>query len=259
MHLAITEIAGRKTVRVEAYCERKADAERIQKQFGGSIRALKRENWAAMAPAPSAPIKVRGSLLITQESDPAAWEKLAAAHPGREIISIPPEMAFGTGDHATTASCLRFLCDCAAAAPDGWAMLDLGCGSGILALAAVKLGAASALGIDYDPQAVRVARENAKRNGVPPRRAKFAEADVLAWDAPQPFDLVAANLFSSILEEAFPRIVAAAKPGAPIVISGILREQADGVFRAGEKAGFELEKSVRKGKWVAARGRRRAR
>jgi ribosomal protein L11 methyltransferase len=163
-------------------------------------------------------------------------------------------MAFGTGDHPTTATCLRFLADQAAilnAKGVPWDMLDLGCGSGILALAARALGAETVLGLDFDPAAVRISKQNTRRNKM--RNIAFAEADVLAWKPGRTWPLVAANLFSTILLQAMPVLALCVEPGGTLLLSGILAEQADEVLAKASLCGFSIEKKLRKGKWVSAR------
>ena len=128
----ITRLKGGKSIRVEVYCEDLEHADAIRKLFGGSARPLKQENWAAMKPPPRGPIRIRQKLLVTEEAEPAAIAGLVDVHPGREVIAIPAQMAFGTGDHATTATCLRFLADIAdecGGRDGGWSVLDAGCGT----------------------------------------------------------------------------------------------------------------------------------
>jgi ribosomal protein L11 methyltransferase len=143
-----------------------------------------------------------------------------------------------------------------AAAGKAWRMGDLGCGSGILAIAARKLGAASAWGCDFDPKAVLVSRENGTRNGVP--EVGFDEVDVLKWKPTkaQCWEVVAANLFADILENAFPTIVKVMKPGGVVFLSGILHTQADECLKAGEVAGLVIERRMKVGKWVTAKARK---
>lgn len=178
--LVITQVPGRKTIRVEVFCEKQKDALTIQKNFGGTVRKVKMENWAAMAPDPPEPFKVRDKLVICGMRTEAEIAKIAKQFPGREIIAVPPDLAFGTGHHATTATVLRFLVDAADQwRKEGrkWTLCDLGCGTGILGMAAAKLGASKVWGCDFDPQAVRVAKENIVRNHV--ERCTFVKADVL--------------------------------------------------------------------------------
>ena len=257
--LVITKLAGKPTVRVEVYCRKKREAQAVQAHWGGVVRELKSRNWAAMAPEATPPVNVRGKLLVVTEKDSGALAALRKKHPRRHIISIPPDMAFGTGHHATTATVLRLLVDFAEARnrddkgkPKPWTMLDLGTGSGLLAIAAEKLGAAKAWGCDYDDKAVRVARVNLRRNGT--KRVTIDEADVLKWTPREKYDCVAANLFHDILEAAFPKLVRSLKRDGTLFISGILRTQADGCLAAGRKAGLVFDEVITRGKWVTARG-----
>ena len=117
-------------------------------------------------------------------------------------------MAFGTGDHATTSTCLRLLVDYAKEARGGrWSLLDLGCGTGILAIAGALLGAAEVDGFDFDPAAVKIANRNARRHGL--KRLKFTEDDVTKWEPEREYDVVAANIFFDVLTISFERIAAA--------------------------------------------------
>ncbi|HEX2747339.1 MAG TPA: 50S ribosomal protein L11 methyltransferase [Verrucomicrobiales bacterium] len=253
--LAITRLPGGRTIRVEVYCERRSDAARIQKEFGGQIRELKQQNWAAKAAESLRPVMIRNTLIITHSTEAA--EKMRAAYPERKVLCIPGEMAFGTGDHATTATCLRLLADYAEAkkrAGQPWSLMDLGCGTGILAIAAALLGAKPVEGFDFDPAAVKVANKNSKANGS--RGLKFTRDDVTTWKPARQYDVVAANIFYDVLTLSFDRIAAAAKPGGMVIVSGILHTQADSCLAAGRKAGLKFEKPCHKGKWVTAVGRR---
>ncbi len=257
--LVITTVPGRTMIRVELYCEKEKVALAVQKEFGGSVRKVKQQNWAAISAEPPPPVKVRDALVICAARTKAEMAAARKEHPGREVIGVPPDMAFGTGHHATTATVLRLLVDEAegfAAAGKAWTMGDLGCGSGILAIAARKLGAESAWGCDFDPKAVLVSRENGLRNGVP--EVGFDEVDVLKWKPTkaQRWDVVAANLFADILENAFPTILKVMKPGGVVFLSGILHTQADECLKAGEAAGLVIERRMKIGKWVTAKARR---
>jgi len=255
----ITEIKGGKSVRVEVYCETEKEALGIQEQFGGSVREVKSQNWVAMSAVERPPLKIRDALLVTGARDQAEADALRAGHPSKHIIQIPAEMAFGTGDHATTSTCLRFLVDIAreykAAGRSLWEMLDLGCGTAVLAIAARMLGAKSCEAHDYDPQAVRVSQQNLALNRVD--HITVAEQDVLQWKPSQQWTLVIANMFSTILQEAFPVIVDSLTKDGDLVVSGILADQWDITREWGEKAGLTFGEVVKKGKWVTARARSR--
>lgn len=254
----ITEVKGGKTIRVEVYCDTREHAEDIQKLFGGSVRELKQENWAAMKPPPRGPIKIRKALVVTEEKEEAAIEKVRADYPGRGIIAIPAQMAFGTGDHATTATCLRFLVDIAKEiGEDEWSMLDVGCGSGILAIAASKSGASEVEGFDYDDHAVVVADENAERNGVADH-VRFYERDLLKWKPKksEQWDCVFANVFADILAAAAPNLAKVVKPRGHLVVSGILKVHADECLEALRAQGFEFSEIKTVGKWTTARAQK---
>jgi ribosomal protein L11 methyltransferase len=249
----ITGMAGRSTIRIELYCERKREALDVQKSFGGTVREVKARNWAALTPVPPPPVKVRDRLIIVSEKGREGLAALRKANPARDVISIPPDMAFGTGHHATTATVLRMLVDFAQTQEGKpWTMLDIGTGSGVLAIAAEKLGAARSWGCDFDPLAVKVARDNLGRNGV--KRVVIDEADALKWTPREKWDCVAANLFHDVLEAIFPKLARSMKRGGILLISGILRTQAESCLAAGRKAGLEFDSVVRRGKWVTARG-----
>ncbi len=254
----ISELPGGKSVRVEVYCEEEERAREIKAQFGGSIRKLKRENWAAMAPPQRTPIKIRDALLVTGEAETEALKTLRAAHPRRQVISLPAELAFGTGDHATTSTCLRLLVDISRVydkADRAWSMLDLGTGSGLLAIAAHKLGATPVEGFDFDPTAVAVANRNRARNDA--LNVHLYEADVFEWNPStgRRYDVIAANLFADILRPNLDKIAAALAPGGHWILSGILREHEDGVLAAATDAGLPAPEARRKGKWVTLHGR----
>lgn len=252
----ITEVKGGKTVRITVYVETEGDALTLQRHFGGSVRPVSTQNWVAeQARAQRPPLVIRDRLVVTDRVEAADLEALRAAYPRRQVLSIPPEMAFGTGDHATTSTCLRLVCDFARShTPGTWRMTDIGCGTGVLALAGVKLGAAPSLAFDFDPAAVEVAQANLARNGVTEGELAVFQEDVFTW-RPQPgqrADLVVANLFSTILQKAFPHIVAALQPGGELIVSGILRTQWEETLSAAESSGLICERVITRGKWTTA-------
>lgn len=249
----ISRLKTNKTIRVEVYTESEEEAEKIQKLFGGSIRKLVHKNWAAIKEPMRAPIRIRSSIVITGSRDDDAREQLAKEFPGRHIIQIPADMAFGTGDHATTSTCMRMLVDIAKTQEaNRWDMLDLGTGTGVIAIAARMLGANQCHGMDFDPQAVKVARRNVRRNHV--GNIKISETDVLKWQPTRTWPVVVANMFSTILQQAFPVIASSLEPKGDLVVSGILRDQWDETRQTALKCGLKFEKIVKKGKWVTAHG-----
>lgn len=253
LSLVITTVPGRNTIRVEVYAEKKRDVDAVHKMFGGSVREIKNRNWAALSAEPMPPIQVRGKLVVCSARTAAELKKAEKEHAGKQVLAIPADMAFGTGHHATTATVLRMLVD--AAGPlqgTSWKMADLGCGSGILAIAAAKLGAVKVWGCDFDPKAVEVSQDNAERNGTPD--IKFTETDILKWKAREQYDIVIANIFYDILEEGFPQIVKSVKPGGTLMVSGILKTQAEPCLAVATKLGVKWNRIVTRGKWVSATG-----
>lgn len=249
--LAITALPGAKTVRLEVFQLSKKEADALRTMFGGSVSVQKQ--WSMTGPAKARPpIRVRGKLLVVSSE---AERKAAARAGGAPVLLVPAGMAFGTGEHATTATCLRLLADIAGElAGQRWEMLDLGCGSGILGMAGRMLGARKVEASDFDPHAVRVARENVKANGLGAVVVK--KVDVRGWKPPRTWEVVAANIYSGILVEVAPVIAAAVGPGGRLVFSGILRTQEAEVLAAFRRAGLQIGRVVRKGKWVSGRALR---
>jgi ribosomal protein L11 methyltransferase len=169
--------------------------------------------------------------------------------PGAVVVALDPGLAFGTGTHPSTALCLDWL---AGAALAGRSVLDYGCGSGLLAIAALKLGAARAVAVDIDPQAITATRENAAVNGVGDRLQALLAADYR--DAPH--DIVLANILAGPLAALAPRLTAAAAPGGALVLAGLLPSHAADVQRA-YAASFDFRPVVERGGWVRLEARKR--
>lgn len=163
-------------------------------------------------------------------------------------IILDPGMAFGTGTHATTAMCLEWL---AAHPPRHLEVIDYGCGSGILAIAALKLGAAHALGTDTDPQALTVSHENAERNQVSERLALYLP-DAVSTEASA--DVVLANILAGPLVLLASRLTALVRPGGRLILSGLLASQAEEV-EAAYATHFALERRVHDG-WAMLAGKK---
>ncbi len=253
--LAITALAGAKTIRLEAFQLTDTQAKKLRRTFGGQI-AVQKKLKVLPAPAPRAPIRVRGKLVVVATD---RERELAAKTLGRaKLLFIPAGMAFGTGDHATTSTCLRFLADVAdELTGKPWEMLDLGTGTGILALAARLLGARRVEASDFDPDSVRTTKENARLNGIAGVVVK--KSDVRQWTPPRTWPVVVANLFSGLLIEAAPTIAAALTPDGRLIFSGILRDQEPSVLTALRAADLRIDRVVRRGKWVSGLASRRVR
>lgn len=246
--------AGR--ISVDVYTEKAEEALVLQACYGGEVKELPETDWvAATAPENTPPLMIRDKLVISASAKPEVLAELKARYPKRIILSFPAEQAFGTGNHATTSTCLRLLCDHVSKElrHRPWTLTDIGCGTGVLALAGLKLGASSALSFDFDPKAVEVARRNIDRNGGAERLTLF-QADVFEWTPKEgeQADVVLANLFSAVLQKAFPRLKAAMKPEGILIISGILRTQGEETLAAARAAGLQVQKQVVRGKWMTA-------
>ncbi|MGD9842554.1 MAG: 50S ribosomal protein L11 methyltransferase [Steroidobacteraceae bacterium] len=165
------------------------------------------------------------------------------------IVDLDPGLAFGTGTHPTTALCLQWLDEHTAL---GQRIIDYGCGSGILAIAALKLGAVSAAGVDIDPQALLASRNNAKRNGVSAALTlSLSDQDL------QPAEIVIANILAGPLATLAPRLAELTRPHGHIVLSGVLTEQATAVQNC-YAAWFDMHPIAVQGDWARLSGKRLA-
>ena len=174
----------------------------------------------------------------------------AAPQPDAVNLLLDPGLAFGTGTHPTTALCLEWL---DGQNLDNCSVLDFGCGSGILAIAALLLGAPQAAGTDIDPQALEASRDNASRNSIDPARFPV----YLPADLPQqPADVVVANILAGPLVSLAPQITALVKGGGRLALSGILAEQAEEA-RAAYASAFDLDPTAVKDGWVRISGVKR--
>jgi ribosomal protein L11 methyltransferase len=172
------------------------------------------------------------------------WEAYAEK-PGEQVLVLEPGRAFGTGLHETT-SLVAAALEARRADVRGARVLDVGCGSGILALVALMLGAEKARAIDVDPDAIEVTRENATRNGLD-ERVETDTAPIEAIDASYP--VVLANIEARVLVPMAPELSKRVRPGGLLVLSGVLAPQKDEVREA--YARFALEETAAKGEWVA--------
>jgi ribosomal protein L11 methyltransferase len=221
------------------------DLRRLWPEIGINEETIEREDWGAAWMEFFTPIEIGGRFEIVPpwlaESD----------HHGREAIVIEPKMAFGTGHHPTTALCLESLALLAGdggLAPGG-RFLDLGTGTGILGIGLCKLGL-TGIGLDIDPQAVSCAAENAKANAVADRFA-LAVGSLPCLPAGARFDIVVANILAGPLRDMAGELAGRLGPGAPLVLSGILTDQAPAVIEAYTSLGFGAPVERRLDEWSA--------
>ena len=241
-----------KVLRVSAYCEKQSEwtpAKRAAIAAGlrhicacginpgrGTIsqKRLPRENWAESWKRHFKPIEVGPALLLKP-----SWSK-RRPRKGQAVIVLDPGLSFGTGHHATTGFCLAELVRCRRSG-HAQSFLDIGTGSGILAIAAVKLGYAPVVAFDFDPESVRVAKENARNNRVQ-QRLDITQKDLtkLPPRSARKFDFICANLISPLLVAERERIVNRLGPGGVLVLAGILRREFAVVRKTYERMGLKF-------------------
>ena len=198
------------------------------------------EDWAECWKAYYKPFKIGEKLAIRP-----SWTEYVA-QPGDMVIELDPGMAFGTGTHETTALCASWLEELVT---PGIKAMDLGTGTGILAIAAALLGAKDVLATDIDPMAVRIARENARINHVD-GVVRTAEADVLQGIG-ETADLVVANIITDVIIMIAPAVFRHVNAGGVFLCSGISRCRWDEIVEALEGAGFEDIEKRERGEWAA--------
>lgn len=177
-----------------------------------------------------------------------SWHEIPAD--GSIKLLLDPGLAFGTGTHPTTALCLEWL---DGQDVTGKTVLDYGCGSGVLAIAALKLGAAHAVGTDIDPQALQATQDNAERNSINPASLHTCYPQELPQ---QTYDVVMANILAGPLVELAPPLLAALRSGGQLVLSGILAEQSASIQAAYQHA-LEDFSIIQKDDWIRVTGVRR--
>jgi ribosomal protein L11 methyltransferase len=199
------------------------------------------------------PVRAGASLVVVPP-----WDR--ESHGGRRRVVIHPGMAFGTGQHATTLGCLEALESVtagAAGAPKR--ALDVGTGTGVLAIALAKLGVRKVVALDLDPQAITAARGNLRRNGLTAARVALACRGLAdAVPATTRYPLVVANLYVDALAELAPAITERVAPGGHLVTSGVLRSQQARVRAAYAAPDWRLRSAKRRGAWVTSIFERRA-
>jgi ribosomal protein L11 methyltransferase len=189
-----------------------------------TVRNVADEDWVRLTQSQFAPIHIGTNIWVVP-----SWHE--APDPDALILELDPGLAFGTGSHPTTRLCMEWL---EAHPAPGKTVLDYGCGSGILAMVAKKMGAGDVAGVDIDPQAIESARDNATRNHcdidfyLPD---SFAVSDK-AHHATGRFDIVVANILSSPLKLMAPMLAGRVAPGGSLILSGVLARQADEVAEA---------------------------
>lgn len=215
------------------------------------VQLLKGADWMESWKRHFVPIDIGGKLLIKP-----GWEKKKPRKGQHEII-LDPGVSFGTGHHPTTLFCLRQIVQ--RRIEGRQSLLDIGCGSGILGIAAAKLGYRPVVCFDYNADSVRSARENCALNGVADRvRPTRKDLTKLPLDTTRRYDLVCANLIYDLLIAQRERIANRLKPDGLLVLAGILETQFPKVHRAFREIGFALVASEVGGEWKSGAFRRRS-
>jgi ribosomal protein L11 methyltransferase len=205
-----------------------------------SCREVHEEDWATAWKEHFHPVKVGEKIVIRP-----SWREYAAS-PGEIVIDLDPGMAFGTGTHHTTAMCVRLLEE---VVKTGNTIFDIGTGSGILAIAAAKLGASEVKAVDLDTVAVRIARENVENNLVE-REVAVTAGDLLTGVEGQA-DIIVANIIADVIIAMMPDVPARLAEGGLFIASGIIAERLSDVTAAITDFGLTVEKVMEEGGWAA--------
>ena len=207
------------------------------------MKRLKREDWANSWKRNFKPINIKGKLMVRP-----SWEK-AKLKPGQKTVIINPGLSFGTGQHETTKYCLEQIVSLRR--PDRQqSFMDVGSGSGILSIAAVKMGYRPVLGIDQDSEAIRVAKINAKRNRVD-QKLVLEVGDVvdLGIKSRKKYDIVCGNLIFGLLKDHVVRVISQLKTDGVLILAGILWKQFKDLQKVYEKEGLKLKHTDRRAEW----------
>jgi ribosomal protein L11 methyltransferase len=226
------------------------DLRRIFPEIGSpkvSVTPLENSNWSENWRSFFHPEMVTPRLCVAPP-----WETPKADWKG-ELILMDPGPAFGTGQHATTRMCLRAM-ERASLSPGWWSMLDVGTGSGILAIYGAKLGAGRILALDTDPEALRWAERNIEINGFA-GKIELTENQVHALD--ERFALITANLTMDVILDILPSLRRLLDTGGRLILSGLLREQVEKTRKGLRKEGLPMGKVYHRGEWASIVTRRR--
>jgi ribosomal protein L11 methyltransferase len=241
-NLAIIERPGRKRLTIEVAFQLQSRAKEFRRRFSGHVQKLPHDWLKRFARAEKTKPLTIGRRLVIANVEGASAPRTRTDH---SVLVIPAGTAFGTGQHVTTAMSLRFLEQLTRAWTEGWTMIDLGTGSGILALAGKRFGAKRVVAIDNDPMAISTAKENGRLNKI--HDIGFRRADLRDWKASGQVDVVTANLFSELLIQILPKIANARW----LIASGVLRSQETELIRALRRNKFRISTVRRRGKWIA--------
>lgn len=228
---------------------KQSDTDRIYGRLEAELSNIREEDWANNWKQYFKPLKVGENLLIKP-----SWEEYHD-NDGRIILEIDPASSFGTGQHNTTRLCLELL---EKSLSEGDRVLDMGCGSGILSIGAILLGAHSVVAVDIEENSVKTAAENAEKNCISPDRYTALCGNILGDEAlcekiGGGYDVITANIVADVLiamKDLFRRFI---KDGGTLIISGIIEERMDEVVDAVVSAGFRADSTNIKDGWAAVK------
>ncbi|MAB59192.1 MAG: hypothetical protein CMO46_01460 [Verrucomicrobiales bacterium] len=251
----IRKLSGSEKLHIEVYLKNKKEAQILKKELGGKVNKLEYKNWAKINASSNRPlIKIRDKILITDNSDAKQINKIKRQYPKKIVISIPAALAFGTGDHATTSTCLRMLVDIAKEYQKGnekWSFCDIGLGTGILPITASLMGAFKVEGFDFDPEAIAIAKRNVIINLR--NKINIYEQDLFDWSPKKgaSWNVITANIFANVLNPNLKKIWNRVADNGYLLLSGILEEHHNSVLQTAQKNGLPVPKLYCKGKWVS--------
>lgn len=225
-----------------------ADSEGIYGRLEAELSSIREEDWANNWKQYFKPFKVGKKLAVKP-----SWEDYSDKE--RIILEIDPASSFGTGQHHTTRLCLEFLDECV---KNGDTVLDMGCGSGILSIASILLGAESASAVDIEENAVKTAEENAVKNNIPAEKYRTFFGNILCDESlaakiDGKYDIITANIVADVLIAMKDYFMRYLKTGGILIVSGIIEERMEEVVTAIESVGFIKQNVSIKEGWAAVR------
>jgi len=212
------------------------------KKIRNSIVKIKWENWAESWKKFFHTIHISKRIIIKPSWEPSVRDR------SKVIIKLDPGMSFGTGKHPTTRTCLMLI-DAITQTHKKISFLDIGCGSGILSIAAAKLGLSPCVALDNDPDAILTAMKNFRKNKVS-RKIKLVQTDIASFITDKTFDLIAANILASVLIENAAQITKLTANNGRIILSGILNNEFAHVSSCYKRHGFTQIKKISHGGWT---------